>query len=723
MFEILKNLTVLSTGCEIKNSIEFPVCCTLTHNLLDFMVAAVENGSHEGLSIKTRKVLEYLFCNIIKLVELLKEVRKKNCILIFNKLIILIEKSNIRKLVTDALSLTMLISEEMETSNCAKIKKAKHKYFEELVSSICNLSELESSKMRKHPQKRAFLHVICKGSVPNQQFYVLEAISKMLVKWKTNNLNSAVHTVILECLEILIAEPCFHSYTYTYAEEIIELSLQSFQSKIWPVKNAAIQLINVLISRFFGIQQSDSVRLRSFQEFCILFPKLSNKFYNILSEPILDERAIVILQYISSSEVLVNEHLEKQSTKQIESFLFLFENILVSNQSFITKFIPQAFVSLCPEKDYSYYLAKISNFIIKWFNNKPSNIIVNHLLLFKEFVTKINRSYSLSNSEVSNLNSVFHLNNFLRVKTAPYLDLMNIRCFQLSHNCYTCTCNLQLAIPMKEWYVANFIYNLCSFQITDQYSRIFNVLINEKKFNFLLDQFLHFSFDTVEDLQVLSEMANLILNQIFLLRYNVNVTLYKILIEAVLKITNNCEGKIISENNIPQSIEDFNLYESIAIQIILANGNPSNDKELCIRTFSTLTKLSNFGNFEIDMLSQILIVVQKNLNHIDKYVFMKLLLYQILSNCDNENIVVLVSRLGLKNVNLENSAEKILNLDFLYSYFHEKNEVVRFLESAILLIKKFEMNVKNCTFYLDTDNKLEEFKCIIRELIQEMMNF
>ncbi|KAL3271135.1 hypothetical protein HHI36_021632 [Cryptolaemus montrouzieri] len=319
IFEMLQNLSVLITAHEI-GVCKSCSCGSLGLSMLNFMVDAVEQNLQEGLSTKTRKVVEYLFCGIIQLLGQTITDWKKYSRQVLNQLIILIDKSNIRKLVTDALNMVTVISEKLENSRCCRMRKIKHQFFEELLDSIVNLNNLRNSKMRKHPSMRALLHAICKGSGKRQKFYVQTAISQLLAKTEETSLNCAVHTITLECLEILMAEPSFHPFTFDNAEKIIKFGLKSFGSKIWTIKNAAIQLTNTIITRFFGVQQTDSVRLRSFQEFCVLFPELTDYFYDVLSKPMLDEKSIIVLQYISASEVLYYEHLDKRIEIKIKDF-------------------------------------------------------------------------------------------------------------------------------------------------------------------------------------------------------------------------------------------------------------------------------------------------------------------------------------------------------------------------------------------------------------------
>lgn len=60
IFEILKILIVLGVANQMGIVEECESSTVL--NMLDFMVDAVKNNKHEGLSTKTRKILEHLFC-------------------------------------------------------------------------------------------------------------------------------------------------------------------------------------------------------------------------------------------------------------------------------------------------------------------------------------------------------------------------------------------------------------------------------------------------------------------------------------------------------------------------------------------------------------------------------------------------------------------------------------------------------------------------------------
>ncbi|XP_045467183.1 uncharacterized protein LOC123675737 [Harmonia axyridis] len=726
MFDILKILNVLIIANQM-GIFEECQLSTIT-KMLNFMVGTVEENLHENLSTKTRKVLEHIFCKIIAILNLSPTTLKDCSDMILNKLVVILEGSNMRKVVTEVLNLVPSISEKM-TRSSHKSQKTLDKFYKELLDAIVspsNLKHMRKSRMRKHPRLRSLLHAVCKGSGMKQREFVQEATRKMIWKLMQHKLDPTVHTVILECLEIMIVEPNFHNYTYAYLEEVIKLSLNSFTSSNWSIKNAAIQLTNTVITRIFGVQQTENIRLRSFKEFCVLFPRLSDYFYDVLSSSPLDDRAIIVLQYLSASEVLVYEHLNMDIQIKIDKFLILLERLLVSREEYIIKYVPQAFVNLCVETSYSYHMKKIFYFIVTNLQKKPSNVIVNYLILFREFVRKLNETSSLLKAtkieiEPTVIYFVDKMNDFLKDKDLQFLDMHNIRHFVLDQYSRSYSIDENLNVSSKRWKYYNLIQNFPSAYISKNFLQLFENMYNNVELNFLLEIFLDriISFACENRVQNLIQMIfNRLTSEIFSSKIKNNKGMCRIFTLSILRLCDSFEyiqfGNHFCEYNI-----EINFYEAILLQIILCESDCQGKAALCEASFKKLSEFSSIDSFELEFLPKMLGFIHKNLDVLNKYMFLKFLFCLVLTDCDKEDICDFMTKFCRKYTNEDNCLSNLLVYEFLYDFFRDDQLLRKFLLDALNLINKFESRVRFDTFYMDTYQSLQVHKDVINKMMSK----
>ncbi|XP_044763869.1 uncharacterized protein LOC123320576 isoform X2 [Coccinella septempunctata] len=726
IFDILKILSVLIVANQMGITDECQ-SSTVT-SMLDFMVGTVEGNRHEGLTPKTKKVLEHLFCKILDVLHLSPSTLKTHSETILKKLVILIERSNMRKLVTEVLNLVPVISEMMATFN-SKSQKALYKFYKELLNAIvspANLNHLQKSRMRKHPRLRSLLHAVCKGSGAKQREFVVEAVMKMTWKLRQHNLDPTVHTVLLECLEMMMVEPNFHNYTAGYLEEAIKLSLGSFLSDSWCVKNAVIQLTHAVITRIFGVQQTDNIRLRSFQEFCILFPTLSDLFYDVLSSPSLDDRAIIVLQYLSASEVVVYDHSNQEVRKKIDKFLILLEQLLVSKENYIVKFVPLSIVNLCVDTQYPHYMNKVFDFLAANLHEKPSNVIVNHLVLFKEFVRRINDNYFFLkpmkiDADASIVNVVDKMNDLLEHQDLQYLDLQNIRTFVLDQHSTNCRDVVSSDATLKRWKFHNLIRNFPYGLISKNFCKLFDILCENEGLNFLLEFYLDRCVaHAVEsrDFDLIQKVSVRVTSEMLSPRIGKDRRLYRVLLESVLRLKEYVD-EIKLDVGIPDDMEEMNFYKAAVIQMILSRKNCDNKASLCKKSFVKLTQFGEIDNFELKFLPIISIFVYKNIEFLDKYLFLKFLLYIVLTDCDEPDFYEFLTKLCKKSVNEDNCVYNLLTYQFLFDFFQDNNVVHKFWKDALRLMEKFEAKAKFPTFYTDTYHSLQIHKDVVNKMMSK----
>lgn len=561
----------------------------------------------------------------------------------------------------------------------------------------------------------------------------------MTWKLSQHHLDPTIHTVLLECFEILIADPIFHNYTSVYLSDAIDLSLNSFQSSSWSVKyvdipeiknccfkceqyfrNAAVQLTNAVITRIFGVQQTDDIRLRSFQEFCVLFPRQTDHFYNILSGCSLDERAIIVLQYLSASEVLLQEHSNKKAQETINKFLEVLQRLLETEENYIIKFVPKAVTNLCASSRYHQYMRNIFNFITNNLNKKTSNIIVNNLILFKQFVRKINDNYSflkpmkvtISNSIV---NVVDNMNNYLKNKNLQYLDFYNIRHFVLEQSSSSVNVDFN---TLNRCNLYNLLTNCPYDYISTNFDKLFDVMCLNSEFHYLFEIFLERTVsvaDEKNDVDLIQKVFEKIAKPILCLKIEKNRKLCRILTESIL--SHEVFKSVHSKDDILENIEEMNFYKSVVIHITLSTVDCESKKHLCEESFQKLSQFSCIENFEFELLPRTLYYIHRNLDVLDKCSFLKFVLSLVLSDCDKGHICEFLSIFCQKSVNEDNALQCLLDYEFLHQFFEDSEIVQTYFKYALKLIGKSENKFKFATFYTDTYQSLQKHKDVLNKMM------
>ncbi|XP_023310428.1 uncharacterized protein LOC108904191 [Anoplophora glabripennis] len=365
------------------------------HNLVETSSTVVENviinnSSSSDVNYRTAKVLEafinkVMLCMIENADVLWKNIEKDK---VMRRLMIIIQKSNMKRplsLSVEVLKRFGLKMNESDTNQNYKIQ-----FLDDALKSLYQSAVKSDLRIRRSPESRLVIHAMCSSDTnPN----------KPLLKWVLTNLiqvisdpNSAESAIssALHSIEILVSDNNLQCSTLPFISDIIVQCVELFARSSWIVRNADLQLTRAIIDRFYGVCLDTSNRPKCIEDLFILFPNLSLYFYKVLSCDKLDERAILVFQFFSESQI--KEHF-CQSDVSIERFCQLFMNILQRYPNHYGKMAARSYSAICSSKGIPEKICSILRFFKINFRYISKNVTANFTFLIQQLYEKYQNSF------------------------------------------------------------------------------------------------------------------------------------------------------------------------------------------------------------------------------------------------------------------------------------------------------------------------------------------
>ncbi|KAJ8921131.1 hypothetical protein NQ315_013601 [Exocentrus adspersus] len=378
---------------------------------LEIVEAVLKNNTAGRLEYKTLKILEAFINNIVWCIidntNILYTAIQKDKVI--KHLIFIIQRSNMKKPLT--LSVLALKNLALKMNGSDSEQNYKIQFVEDTLNSLSSGAPKSDLKIRRSPESRLVIHsMCCADSHPNKPLlkWVMDCLLKVISDPKAQDsvLASALHSI-----EILVSDNNLQNATLSFIPDIIIQCVELFARPSWIVRNADLQLIRAIIDRFYGVCLNVSDRPKSIEDLFVLFPVLSSYFYTILSSVKLDERAVLVFQFFSESQIKERIY----ATESTDSFLQLFLRIIQKYSNHYAKMAVYSYSSLCSPKAIRNEICSIIRFFKANFELLSKNVFANFVLLIQLLYVKYKKSFECS-IDKENIRVIdFALNDLVQV--------------------------------------------------------------------------------------------------------------------------------------------------------------------------------------------------------------------------------------------------------------------------------------------------------------------
>ncbi|KAF2885728.1 hypothetical protein ILUMI_20432 [Ignelater luminosus] len=418
------------------------------------------------------------------------------------------------------------------------------KFLEYILCSIYMAPDHLKSKIRRNPEHRLIIHAIVTADQRHAHPFLFRTLNFLNGILSDDSSASSFIVSSLHTIEILISD---NSLRFTMQPFVVPTAvhcIDRFSNKNWPIKNAAIQVLQSLVNRILGQKTNKIHRRNPINEVFTLFPQLASYFYSKLqvsdTENIQDS-IIAILAIFSESHSTLDATLNKDIKLIIESFVRIFNDLICTNVNIIGKFAAKAFVALYPTAYIPFLICDIVEWIEVNFCHKSKNIFYTFMCALESLYEKFNiynyvpyYSVGLRMIKLSFQRLMLFLKRFNVLYEYSLFNLLNIKLSSI--DCIEKSIEYQLqsnSYQARLWCNNHVPYTLDH--------------INIEKFPHVLKICL----DNTTSIHLQNHCLNCILNRHQeLSKQSLINNVLDLIIDKFLNLTNNCDYLIISYSHV-----------------------------------------------------------------------------------------------------------------------------------------------------------------------------
>ncbi|XP_049824765.1 uncharacterized protein LOC109604188 isoform X3 [Aethina tumida] len=339
------------------------------------------------LNSKSTKVLETFINNTLELIRTvfpqLTTQEKQN---IFDILTKIIQMSNMKRPVSLSVGVMALYGGPED-------QNLRIKLLGDALNLVCQSPELLNVKIRRNPQCRLVIHALSAHEQNSEKpllHWSMEHLIEILCKLDSSDssIASSCH-----CLELLISDNTIQNHTMVYLERIIRCTIHLFDKDNWNVRNAQMQLIKVIIERYFGVAAAKSCRPKNILDLIIVYPNLRDYFSSLLQTMDVNKKSVMACLYISESNFhnTISHDQSMEETKCI--FKTCLEKNLLEFSGYYGELISHSLTAMCPDDEIERDFEQTVEQIIE--NNYSLCVLKNFLVKLEELYLKYSKKHKL----------------------------------------------------------------------------------------------------------------------------------------------------------------------------------------------------------------------------------------------------------------------------------------------------------------------------------------
>ena len=411
--------------------------------------------------------------------------------------------------------------------------------------SFCSVLRAECTVLPK--ENKILLSMVVKR--------LLQSINKEDIKDEgesvTKGYSEKVH--ILNVLRQLIKDKVVNEYLRPYMEEITMVTLENYKSSSFVVRNSATLVFATLIDRLLKLRnmrptEESRARDKSSSSFFGKYPRVFKYFSSGLNESIEICKKETAPNYLFPILLILSQLNPPKNTKIVQEkqqHQILIEpllEILCSSDKRIREMSSKAIVALVPSNEAPLFFNQISEKILS------SKINCNHLdgllLVLKQFLVLSKSGFNSISSDFETIQSTFiKMNQIIESKKCPPISYLYFNILRNSGENKEWT----------EWLEKKSVDFLFSNQVG-----FLDELVSQEHSDFL-SRYLFFennSHPNFEDI-----VSRIIQNE----RYEVRVSLFKVIREISKKTRKNIERKLFLQDLLIKTLKKETFYESVAL--------------------------------------------------------------------------------------------------------------------------------------------------------------